>query len=252
MRITINRQKLFWSQVNIPEELIKEIIRLKTELNVIPLLCKFILTNNQFKILKNTCWEWLGSLDKNGYGKVFSMGAHRYSWCSSRINTNIKNKIIRHTCDNPICVNPFHLRIGSAKDNSNDMILRNRSLKGESHPDAILKDVDIPIILKRLFDGDKLKNVAKHYKVTEANLYGIYQRKTWTHITKNYDQEYFNIINKNLKMNTRRNKLIEEDIIKIRNLYYKKNMKKCELSRMFNVGPTTITNILDGTFWSYV
>tara|TARA_R110000868_G_scaffold92172_1_gene255759 strand:+ start:417 stop:902 length:486 start_codon:yes stop_codon:yes gene_type:complete len=88
----------------------------------------------------NNCWNWLGSKDKDGYG-WFSLTkngkttyAHRYSALIKF--TDLQDKLVRHTCDNTACVNPDHLILGTAKDNSNDMINRNRSLKGELNPNS--------------------------------------------------------------------------------------------------------------------
>lgn len=75
------------------------------------------------------CWEWDGSVNKNGYG-IFNYNygyirAHRWAY-SFFIQPIEPGKMICHHCDNRKCVNPFHLFQGTAKDNALDMMGKNR------------------------------------------------------------------------------------------------------------------------------
>ena len=85
----------------------------------------------------DTCWEWIGSL-RQGYG-AFGMNkkthaAHRISYEMHK--GEIPNGIfVCHTCDNRKCVNPEHLFLGTAKDNYDDAISKNRiPIKPRKHP----------------------------------------------------------------------------------------------------------------------
>jgi len=80
------------------------------------------------------CWLWTGSVNNSGYGQ-FTMfgrivGAHRVSYelHNGVIGRDNKDKTLHvlHKCDNPLCVNPDHLFIGTAKDNVTDMISKGR------------------------------------------------------------------------------------------------------------------------------
>jgi len=79
------------------------------------------------------CWEWSGSCDKAGYGRITldgkSLLTHRVSW---EIHNGMKipdGAFICHHCDNPSCVKPEHLYAGSHTDNMRDRLIRGRGPK---------------------------------------------------------------------------------------------------------------------------
>ena len=84
----------------------------------------------KFIVDANTgCWNWTHSLNTGGYGRVYISGkhilAHRFSY--EMFNGDFdKSMFVCHKCDNPICVNPDHLFIGTAKDNNHDMMAKGR------------------------------------------------------------------------------------------------------------------------------
>lgn len=88
------------------------------------------------KILKtDSCWLWIGYTNGMGYGK-FARGPFRYY--AHRLSYEIENgeipkgKFIRHSCDNPTCVNPGHLLIGTQQENMKDASIRKRMPTGDS------------------------------------------------------------------------------------------------------------------------
>lgn len=81
-------------------------------------------------IWPNSCWIWGLRVDKQGYGRINfnskTEQAHRISYKAFR--GDIPNGMcVLHKCDNPTCVNPDHLFLGTKKDNVQDMILKGRA-----------------------------------------------------------------------------------------------------------------------------
>ena len=97
------------------------------------------------KVGDNECWEWIGTKDRHGYGYITDNHerkfAHRVSY-ELHSGPIIEGAFIIHSCDNPSCVNPNHLRQGTAQDNVDDMISRGRANhynpRGEEHGRAKL------------------------------------------------------------------------------------------------------------------
>ena len=81
------------------------------------------------RINNNGCWLWLGDKNVEGYGRMMVgsvyEATHRIAYLI-RYKFIPKGTSILHSCDNPSCVNPKHLRIGTHKDNMNDVYMRGR------------------------------------------------------------------------------------------------------------------------------
>lgn len=95
------------------------------------ILDKFILTDSG-------CWEWIGTIYSNGYGKFeyqkSQWRAHRlaYYFSYGQIPSGL---FVCHKCDNPICINPTHLFVGTHQDNMDDAVEKGRSkLFGRKRP----------------------------------------------------------------------------------------------------------------------
>lgn len=133
------------------------------------------------------CWEWTGARCQ-GYGK-FGIGQTLYK--SSRLSYAIENGDpgnfnICHSCDNPPCVNPAHLWVGTQQDNMNDCIVKNRLANpeetrhiGEENGRTSLTEDDIITI--RASDKSR-KILAEHFDVDPATISEIQLGNSWQHV----------------------------------------------------------------------
>lgn len=121
----------------------------------------------------DACWEWTGTLSTSGYGR-FSPGhsaatqAHRFSYCLANGTSlrDIAAYVICHRCDNPPCVNPAHLFIGTHADNVNDKVAKGRQPRGDGHSLTRVSDHDIAAIRQRRKAGERPVDLAKEYGIT--------------------------------------------------------------------------------------
>ncbi len=96
------------------------------------------------------CWEWLGRKSNSGYGMMNfdkkQYYVHRLSYMLRNIEIP-KDHFVCHKCDNPGCVNPDHLFIGTYMDNIRDRDKKGRGARGEKHPMSKLTDTQATYIL---------------------------------------------------------------------------------------------------------
>lgn len=133
------------------------------------------------------CWLWTGALNEAGYGVLRPAGqrsgpgvkAHRYS--AELAGMQIDGKFVLHSCDTPACVNPAHLRPGTAADNCRDMFERRREPRGERRSKN-LTDAKVIEIRQRRAAGEMQKDLAAEFGVSRTNIHHIVRGKTWTHL----------------------------------------------------------------------
>ena len=145
------------------------------------------------KVEKSTsdkCWEYQASTNIDGYGKFtlncIDIAAHRFSW--QELHGKIPDGMcILHKCDNPPCVNPSHLYLGTPANNFADMVSRTYKpkilgLKGELNPSAKLTTDEVMSIKILLSYGVRLTAIARSYNRGIGTIFDIKHGRTWSHI----------------------------------------------------------------------
>ena len=122
---------------------------------------------------ENECWNWLGAINQNGYGKIYrdytAKSAHRISFEMHK-GSILKGKNVLHTCDNRRCVNPNHLYLGTFKDNTKDMIDKGRGRAGRKPQ---LHSGEVWLMNKLLNNKISISTIAKIFDRSENVIYGI-------------------------------------------------------------------------------
>jgi len=126
----------------------------------------------------DACWEWLGHRNTAGYGVRSWEGkprhAHRISW--ELHNGPIPDgMLVCHHCDNPPCVNPGHLFLGTVSDNAQDKVRKGRDAK----PTSKLTPEKVRDIRQRHANGETIAEIAREFDVNTRVISNAVQRITW-------------------------------------------------------------------------
>ena len=129
------------------------------------------------------CWEFLGSRRQDGYGRVKIAGrtirAHRLAH-EAWVGPIPEGAVVMHSCDNPPCINPEHLSVGTVADNDHDRDRKGRgnNARGEHHGRARLDWGKVREI--RLLAGTKsLSELSRQYGVSRETVNKVIHMKTW-------------------------------------------------------------------------
>ena len=131
------------------------------------------------------CWLWLKYLTPTGYGLFYypprnMVCAHIVAW--ELFKGERKGLHVLHTCNNPCCVNPEHLKLGTHQENMQDRTLANRTYRhiGVKNGRAKLTEADVILIRK---DKRWQRFVAKQYGVGVTTIQKIRRREIWKHVS---------------------------------------------------------------------
>lgn len=143
------------------------------------------------------CWLWDGAVSKRGYGKIGRRSPHsgRVQMLSAhRVSLTVHGVAIGqgmnvcHRCDNPPCVNPAHLFVGTQKENIRDCVVKGRakraSVSGEANPNAKISAADVSAIRARLASGEKQRVIAADFGLRQTTISAIKHGSLWSSLAQ--------------------------------------------------------------------
>jgi len=130
------------------------------------------------------CWKWCGGKDIKQYGIFFFKGRAQFA---HRVSLLIYDKIqqftpglqVRHSCNEPSCVNPEHLSEGTREQNCADKVIHGTSLRGERCHFAKLDWVKVSEIREKASEGIKTKKLSEDYGVSGSTIRNIIKNNAW-------------------------------------------------------------------------
>ena len=137
------------------------------------------------------CWEWRANTNGVGYGLLWSLEdrrkvlAHRYSY-EHFVGPIAHGAFILHSCDNPRCVNPAHLRQGTNQENVADMDSRGRRnttpMLGTDNPNAIMTDETVTALRRDYVSGVSRPSLAAKYGLSVQSVNDFTSGRSWPHL----------------------------------------------------------------------
>lgn len=139
----------------------------------------------------DACWEWTGTRQLRGYGAIGVTevaGGHQQIRYAHRVSWELAHGpipvglFVCHRCDTPACVNPAHLFLGTAADNSADMRRKGRSLLGERHPRSTVTADDVRAVRSCAGEGWRPAEIARYFDISLVVVRQVVAGKTWRHV----------------------------------------------------------------------
>lgn len=135
------------------------------------------------------CWEWDGYRTEKGYGRLAiktergyrSIFSHRLSY-SLHHATDPGRLCVCHTCDNPACVRPDHLFLGSKRANNEDRTAKGRTARGEKNRHARLTRALVVELRERVRRGESRAAISRELGLPKSTIEQAVSGRTWSHV----------------------------------------------------------------------
>ncbi|RQZ08894.1 HNH endonuclease [Burkholderia stagnalis] len=132
----------------------------------------------------NECWPWMGELDEDGYGERFKVRQKRYRphRVACELAHGQSGMLALHTCNNRACCNPSHIRWGTAKQNTADMLEAGTMAKGSDHPAHKLNEAVVAEIREMARAGTATRALARQFSISQTQARRIVSGVSWRHV----------------------------------------------------------------------
>lgn len=142
---------------------------------------------DRIKVSPSGCFEWQGRLSVCGYGVVGHKGwisqfAHRVSFHVFRKSLTGDKRYVCHKCDNPRCINPAHLFLGTQAQNIADCVAKGRSARGERNGNARLTEQCVREIMRMYADGEPVPAIMERFSIAYVTAMEIVGKRSWKHL----------------------------------------------------------------------
>lgn len=197
---------------------------------------------------RGDCWVWTGCKGSQGYGWIY-MGrvnerprvgsTHRLSYAIHKGPPPDELDVL-HECDNPPCINPAHLFLGTQDDNMKDCARKGRTARGEGSPRHKLTEAQV-LEARRLYEaGATFTALSRKYGISHAMIHSSVTGKHWRHLpgaatTRGY-----------------RRALNDDEVIEMRRLYAAGGLQFREIGDRFGVPAACAAKAITGRTYGHL
>lgn len=214
------------------------------------------------------CWEWRGHKLKTGYG-TFNLNASRANrecTTAQRVAWHLTNgeipqgKDICHRCDNPPCVNPAHLWVGTPKENTHDMIRKDRHrsgwVPGEKNGQSILTESDVLKIREHHSNDAYSRNeLASIFGVSESAIKKVCYGYTWKHLkatVSDMARRGRRVTSGLIGEKNPACKISPTTVLEIRRMYAEGKYSQDKIGSFYGLKQTQVSRIIRGESWKSI
>ena len=200
------------------------------------------------------CWVWTGDIDTYGYARFYNREigkqerASRFAYRT--FNGPITRKlVVCHRCDNPACVRPDHLFLGTHADNVADKVAKGRQPRADTHYEGKLTWDAVKDIRASFAQGVSYTTLMARYNVSRMSVAKVVRNKSWV------DPEYTDpgpapkSRHASKKENNPNAKLTQEIVERIRADYSAGGISQKELGKRYGVAQTLISRVVTRRAW---
>jgi len=219
-----------------------------------------IFWNKVDKTGEDACWNWTGSLNNKGYGMHYVRGKKpNRKWLAHRVSYEAHKgfipdgMLVLHSCDNPRCVNPKHLRTGTHKENVADMDERRRRvpprLSGELNHNTKLTASQVVQMRRDYLAGVKKDVIASDNGMTLDSVGDVLLGRSWKHLLGVDGSPSLSELKAYAKISQKSNSVINQSVANEIRLRLKAGEMGKDLAVEYGIHKATVSDIKLGKIW---